>query len=568
MEIVAILLSLVALLSLSGVSKRVKAIENFVNHTQERKPTPNVKTGTTSQAPEAAPQVPISKTKPGAGDYFIEWLKDDWLLKLGAMLILIGFGWFVSYAFLNNWIGPIGRITFGIIAGLAVLLLGWWRIKKFVRQGSIFLVLGAAIILLTIYAAREVYDMIHPVVALGVMFLSVVFVALASVKYKSQGLALSGLALAGIAPFLVSNPRPDFTGLFLYLLIINLGVIWVVTITGWRILINFSLLLAFFYSIPHLLASTDASAEVLVLIIYGLAFALFAAHTLGILKTNDPKEALSDLITAAGNGLLIIAWTMTAVPDNWQSLTLSLWLIVYGVGAFLMYKFTHSSKPFFVYSGISVAVLAAATAAELNGAALTIAYTIESAGVAILTYIISQNLQLAIRSSLLLIGPAILSLGSLIRYVDTYQVLNRDFFVLFIVGVTGLGLGSYFWLKVRAGAEKIPTNGPIALVIIGSAYLHTLLWFLLKKIMSEDASTTLALTIYTILGLALYIYGQTNRRRVMKMYGGTLSGLVVARLIIVDVWTMAIAGKIVTFFLIGALLVGTAFINYHKKPSK
>lgn len=40
------------------------------------------------------------------------------------MLLLIGFGWLTTYAFLNNWIGPMGRIALGIIAGSLFILLG------------------------------------------------------------------------------------------------------------------------------------------------------------------------------------------------------------------------------------------------------------------------------------------------------------------------------------------------------------------------------------------------------------------------------------------------------------
>ena len=48
---------------------------------------------------------------------FVIWLKEDWLMKLGAFLFIVGFGWFVSYAFANNWVGPFGRISIGIVAG-------------------------------------------------------------------------------------------------------------------------------------------------------------------------------------------------------------------------------------------------------------------------------------------------------------------------------------------------------------------------------------------------------------------------------------------------------------------
>ena len=130
---------------------------------------------------------------------FIAWVKEDWLLKLGALLLLIGFGWLTTYAFLNNWIGPAGRITLGIVAGTSFLLFGWLRIKKYIHQGGVFLVLGSTVVLLTTFAAREFYDFFTPASALVLMFLSTAFVALASVRYSSRALALSSLILAGIA---------------------------------------------------------------------------------------------------------------------------------------------------------------------------------------------------------------------------------------------------------------------------------------------------------------------------------------------------------------------------------
>jgi len=41
-----------------------------------------------------------------------------------VVLLLLALGWFVSYAFANNWIGPLGRITLGILFGLAVVGMG------------------------------------------------------------------------------------------------------------------------------------------------------------------------------------------------------------------------------------------------------------------------------------------------------------------------------------------------------------------------------------------------------------------------------------------------------------
>src|SRR3989344_5222259 len=48
-------------------------------------------------------------------DKIIEWAKEDWLMKLGALLLLIAFGWLATLAFMKNWIGPPTRITLGIV---------------------------------------------------------------------------------------------------------------------------------------------------------------------------------------------------------------------------------------------------------------------------------------------------------------------------------------------------------------------------------------------------------------------------------------------------------------------
>ena len=83
--------------------------------------------------PQSVPE-PAYVVQQQSGFDVVAWFKEDWLLKLGALLLLFGFGWFVTYAFLNNWIGPVGRITLGIVAGVGILLLGWWRIQTYLRQ--------------------------------------------------------------------------------------------------------------------------------------------------------------------------------------------------------------------------------------------------------------------------------------------------------------------------------------------------------------------------------------------------------------------------------------------------
>ena len=519
---------------------------------------------TTSPTQLSQPEVESLQTGPTLSDKFSDWLKEDWLMKLGALLLLIGFGWLTTYAFLNNWIGPMGRIALGIVAGALFILLGWWRIKKFVNQGGIFLVLGSTAILLTIFAARLIYDIFTPFFALAMMFLSTAFVALASVKYNSRSLALASLILAGVAPLLTAAP-PNPIWLFSYLFIVILGAIWIVALTGRRELTLAALVLITLYSLPYLSSSASADTGILLLFAYAFAALFFLTNTAGILKLKD-KDIIPDLLTAIGNGLLLLAWIVTAAPDEWKSLIIAAWMVVFAVGAFLIFKITRRREPFYVYAGVGIAMLAAATSAELEGATLTIAYTIESGVIALIAYSILRDIKIAERISLLLIGPVMLSAGSIASVAWFTSVIHKDFFVLLVLGSTLLGLGLLFLRRVQEIEDKEPQQFNAALLIVGSAYAYALLWLSLRAgLQNDNTAKMISLVVYTLIGLICYFYGLANKKNNLRLYGGALIGFVVGRLLLVEVWRMELTGRIVTFFLIGALLVGTAFLGKKKR---
>src|SRR3990167_3427444 len=163
-----------------NLRKRVSDLEKSQKGSTQKDPMTQVpQAAQISTVPGAQFVPPLTTVVPQVveEDHFTAWLKENWLLKLGALLLLIGFGWLVSYAFLNNWIGPAGRIVLGLAAGALILILGWWRMRSFVTQGSVFVALGATVILLTTYAARIIYDFFTPGSALVLMLVVSAFVA-------------------------------------------------------------------------------------------------------------------------------------------------------------------------------------------------------------------------------------------------------------------------------------------------------------------------------------------------------------------------------------------------------
>ncbi len=497
-------------------------------------------------------------------DKFGSWLKDDWPLKFGVLLLIIGFGWFTTYAFAHNWIGPVGRITLGLIAGVFFLLLGNWRIKNFLHQGGAFLVLGSTTILLTIFAAREVYDFFTPVTALSLMFLSTAFVAFVSVKNNNKELALVSLVFAGIAPLLTNAPTNDYVSLFTYLLVVILGAIWITALTGRRELTTAALILVSFYSLPHLFWYTSSDKATLLLFAYAFSSIFFLTNISALLKKKS-EEITSDIVTAFGNGIFLLAWIFNAAQDEWKSIVISAWMIVFVSGAYLIYKFNNRKDAFYTYASLGIAMIVAATSAELDGASLAIAYAIESGLVSLVIYYALRDLRVASRASLLLAGPIILSLQSWTSEAWLTNALNKDFFVLLVVGLVAFILGIFFWQKNKNNEDKEFLDvGPL-FIKVASIYGYALIWKVLHSTLGEDdIAVMISLVIYTIVGIVTYFYGKLENKNSFRVYGGILLGCVIARLFLVDVWNMELTGRIITFFLLGALLVSTAFIGKGK----
>lgn len=494
------------------------------------------------------------------GEAFGAWVKEDWLLKLGAFIVLLGFGWFVSYAFAQNWIGPLGRVTLGMIVGIGVLGFGWVRMHLYARQGSIFLGLGAMVVLISAFSAAYVYTLISGHAALGIAFLTSAFIALASVRFNVMALSVVSVIIASTAPsMLLIRSTATTTELFAYLFVVVLGTVWIVSITGWRNLTAVALAMFFLYSLPYL-GRTIPETGTLLLFAYAFAIVFFITNTLGILKIKD-GDIKADAITAAGNGLLLLAWINAGAAPEWKSLIMVGWMIVFVVAAFAVFAITKRKEPFFVYAGVGIAMLAAATAIDFEGAGLTIAYIIESAIIPLVAYGVMRDRTVAKTLTLLTIGPAFLSIQSMMANWRT-EIPADHFFVLLIMSATLLLLGVFF-LSIRKEGDE----GDVApaLFVVGSVYAYILLWLSLHATMANKGTATMiCLVIYTIIGLIAYAYGRMNDSKGLHYYGGALLAFVVGHLLLVDVWNMALSMRIITFFVVGALLMGTAFMSKKK----
>ena len=348
--------------------------------------------------------------------------------------------------------------------------------------------------------------------------------------------------------------------MFAYLFVTIVGILWVVAITGWRVLTFASLILIFLYSLPFVWSDNNT------LLLFSFAFSaiFFITNTFALLKL-EGKEMNADLITAFGNGAFLLMWILTTAPDNWQSLIIVAWMLIFVGGAFLLFRATGKREPFYIYAGVGIVMLATATAKELSGPALTIAYTIETGLIVLISYFITKKSEVAELLSFLFIGPLFLSLNSISSSAWNTSVIHDDFFVLLTLFIAFFVLTLYFF-KRRLDGDNSVEKVLFTHFILGSVYFYILIWLSSHaSVRNNDLATMFSLTLYTIFGLVFYIYGRLRDIVALRKYGGILLALVVGRLILVETGAMELTQRIITFFLVGILLISTAFIGRKKK---
>ncbi len=139
--------------------------------------------------------------------------------------------------------------------------------------------------------------------------------------------------------------------------------------------------------------------------------------------------------------------------------------------------------------------------------------------------------------------------------------------MLLVLAATLMGLGMLY-LNTPEQGKTHATKATSTLLVTGSLYGFALLWLSLHAALAAASlAVMISLLIYTAIGLVAYFFGKVHGQKGLGLYGGTVLGFVIARLLLVDMWRMPLSSRIVTFFVVGIFLMGTAFFGRRKAAS-
>jgi uncharacterized membrane protein len=147
-----------------------------------------------------------------------------WFTRAGALAMLLGVAYFFKYAVDSDWIGPLGRVALGALAGAAVL-----AAAELVRARTkpIFIHVlsgvGLALLYLSAYASHAFYHLVPPAPAFVAIAVVTLLGGALAIRHRAEPVLVLALIAGFAAPVLLSTGEDRPAALFTYLLLLSAG---------------------------------------------------------------------------------------------------------------------------------------------------------------------------------------------------------------------------------------------------------------------------------------------------------------------------------------------------------
>lgn len=163
---------------------------------------------------------------------------------VGIIVLVIGLSIGVKYAIDGQLISEVMRIVLAYSAGIVLFFLSYRLRKKYTFFSAILFSGSMASIYFTTYACFTYYNFTSGGVAFAVMASLTVYTIVMAIKYDRKEIAVIGMVGAYGIPFLISTNSDRFELLFSYMLLINIGVVYLSFKKSWKLVGQLAMLIS------------------------------------------------------------------------------------------------------------------------------------------------------------------------------------------------------------------------------------------------------------------------------------------------------------------------------------
>lgn len=300
-------------------------------------PTPRPDQPAISAPTLGEPAIPGGTTPPSSKIPKIDIDWEQWIgvrgaAAAGGIVLALAALLFFQYSIEHGLISPTMRVVFGVLVGIGCLVGSEWLVNRDQAPAANALS-GAGVVILygATWAAQNLYGLIGMVPAFVLMVvITAVCVALAIAR-DARFIAVLGLLGGFATPLLVASDAGSPAALFGYILLLDLGLLWLARARGWPLLAMLCLAGTALHQGLWIIGTMDAEKTALGLVVlgvFGLAFLL--------VNNGDREHSLLWRATRAGGVAVPFAFGLhfagtAKLADN--PLPLGALLVILSAGA-------------------------------------------------------------------------------------------------------------------------------------------------------------------------------------------------------------------------------------------
>lgn len=502
-----------------------------------------------------------------------------WFNYVGILAVALAVSFFLKYAFDNNWIGPVGRVTIGLIAGAALYPLSHWIFKRgYTYYAEGITGLGAVILYLSLWAGWHYYHIFSQSLAFPLMIVVTCLTVAVALGRNSERIAALALVGGLLTPILVSTGENAELTLFSYLIALSGGMLAIAWMRKWRSIapVVFAGTLIYFWGwysdfyFPRELSTTLLFATAF--------FVLFAALPAARSLRDGELSALEIGVVVTNVFSYLIALRLMLWNDYRWGLTFAVLALAAAhlfAGRVLPSRNTAANRiARMLYDGLALTFATLAIPIRLEGKWITIAFAAEGL---VLIWSGLRARSLALRAAgLVLFGLVAIRLSILVLNAQTTTtfLLNERFLTLAVC--VACWLAAFFLARSSDCRLDDPETHFFFFLQIAASFVFLValsmdVWDLFGRMPSlgidREHAQQLALSLLWLgYALALLVAGAIRKSAPLRWQGLALLGLAIGKAFFFDLSFLTRFYRIISFFVLGLVLLAVSF--FYQKRSR
>lgn len=581
--VAAIVMPIVALVVSLRTSKRLSELEALISRPQRG---PIVEPPPRSE-PQPSPPPPTDPTTAVSANQIESIIGRRFVGWAAITLILFATAFFFKYAFENRWIGEIGRVAIGILAGIGMCLAGFRYHKRDWRVFSQILTAGGIVLLyLSIYAAFGYYHIVGQKTAFVFLVILIAETAVLARTYNAPAIAIMSLVGGFLNPVLLRSDQDQYQSLFAYLVALDIGAL--ALLKRWRGLSSvayFGTQLLFWVWFDE---DYEPHKRAAVLVFQTTVFLIFLLAHLGTDLIRREPDTSEDFLLLLVNPFVFFCTAYSLLNDTHHR-----WMGVFAVGMALLYasaaqvlrkRASTSRREILLLVAIAITFVTIAIPIQLSANWITLAWAVE--GLAIL-WVSLEVRSVRLRAQAFM--SFVLAFFKLILWDTPYgarpafiPVFNR-YFLLSLCVIACFAGAAYVYQRARnegAAQSQIPRLILGLLAVLAFWFVisvETQTFFVSRALAEtnpEDAANQrwlgqMALSVvWALYAGTLAAIGFIRRAPAVRWASLVLFALTVIKAMLVDIAELQQFYRIVVFFVLGVLLLLVAWAYHNRAQTR